>query len=76
MIPALTNLVVFACHCQPQPQGFEVGILALSEDFEPGLHTLYNGENESYQVYIPNLPNPSYHVILNYGYSIQNPVSN
>lgn len=72
MIPALTNRFVFAAHCQPGAEGIEVGILCLNEDFEPGLHTLYNGdrENESFQLYIPILPNPSYKIILNYGNSI------
>lgn len=73
MIPALTSPVVFACHCQPEPNGVEVGILVFNDDFEPGLHTLYSAdrEGESHQVYIPILPNPSYNVTLTYGHSIQ-----
>jgi hypothetical protein len=74
MIPALTSPVVFACHCELEAGKIQVGILVFHEDFEPGVHTLYDPLTEQpYPVSIPDLPNPSYTVELDYVSSLQDP---
>jgi hypothetical protein len=65
MIPYLSSPNVFACHCESANGLLTVGILALNDDFEPGLHRLYDEAGQLYQVQIPAIAlQVSYKTIL------------
>jgi len=53
MIPYLSSPDVFACKCDRADGLLSVGILALNDDFEPGLHSLYDEAGQRWQVQIP-----------------------
>lgn len=47
---ALTSPHVFACHCSIETDRTQVGILILSEDFQPGVHSLYALDDPSQSI--------------------------
>lgn len=53
MIQYLSSPNVFACRCDRADGLLTVGILALNDEFEPGLHRLYDESGQLYQVQIP-----------------------
>lgn len=65
VIPALINPHVFACHCEVEGTILKVGILALGEEFTPGLNTLFtlNGERACI-VNIPESPTLQYNTTV------------
>ncbi|HEY9697010.1 MAG TPA: hypothetical protein V6D10_07090 [Trichocoleus sp.] len=72
-IAALTNPVVFACHCTIEAGEMTVGILVLHDECEPGLHKLYTTDAQHHAtVEIPDtLSNPAYDTkLLIYGTSL------
>lgn len=73
MISALACPTVFACHCHPEAGELRIGILALHEEFEPGIHRLYSlDERQWFNVEIYGLTTtPSYNIVLKYGDSFQ-----
>lgn len=72
-VRALVNADVFACHCKFEDSCIQVGILTLSDEFQPGLHFLYClNTKQRYSVLIPSAISPQYKVKLNYGSSIHN----
>lgn len=73
MIPCLTGPDVFACYCEPTTgDRLRVGILAASEDFEPGIHTLYAENGDRHRLIIPLVSSFTYNIELSYA-DIQDP---
>lgn len=69
---ALTSPDVFACSYKVEDNGVQVGILILSEEFQPGLHFLYDLDSEQcYPLQIHSAISPQFKVILPYA-SISN----
>lgn len=69
---ALTNPNVFACRYNVEDHGIQVGILLLSEDFQPGMHFLYDLDTEQrYHVHIDSVTSPQYTIKLPYA-ALQN----
>ena len=61
-IALLSGSDVFAVCCSVADGKLAVGILVLSEDFEPGMHQLWPETGEPIAVVIPSLPVVSYGV--------------
>ncbi len=67
MIRALSSPNVFAGNVEVMGDVLQCGILFLNtETFHPGIHVIYNRDNESefYRVDVPRMPTPSRDVEL------------
>lgn len=56
MIISLTGNVVFACHCKVAGDRIIAGLLVLDEDFSPGIHELWDAEDNRYWLDVAGTP--------------------
>lgn len=66
IIRGFRSKTIFATYCTLDGSKLTVGRLDLREDFEPGIHTIYNVDtDEPLTVLIPELDTPSFKKVLN-----------
>jgi|GEM_PF-5714181 len=56
MLTSLTGHVIFACHVKVSGDFFNAGLLVLDASFVPGVHELWDAENNRYWVAVEGNP--------------------